>query len=145
MDSNMSGNVQRICVQCGASGPLEARYCARCGYDSQGQLPAPPQNLSLAIGKAAMPVMLGVASLALRMGWKLLQSRWTKETARATAATVLNQIQPASSQPLQPSVQAEVAPARRRRTIHIRSSWAVGDANGVWRQGHTEHHIELGE
>lgn len=141
----MSSNVQRICAQCGASGPLDARYCARCGYDTQGQLPAPPQNLSLALGKAALPVMLGVASLALRMGWKLLQSRWTQETARAAAATVLNQIQPAPTQSVQPAAQAEVSPPRRRRTIHIRSSWAVGDANGVWRQGHTEHHIELDE
>lgn len=134
-------NVQRICAQCGASGSLDSRYCAQCGYDSQGQLPAPPQNLSLAIGKAAMPLLLGVTSLALRMGWKLLQSRWAQETAQRAVGTALNKAQPAAP----PVVQPSGSPARTRRTIHIRSSWAVGDANGTWRQGHSEHHIELDE
>jgi hypothetical protein len=34
---------------------------------------------------------------------------------------------------------------RTRRSIRIRSTWAVGDARGVWRQGATEHIIEIDE
>jgi hypothetical protein len=42
-------------------------------------------------------------------------------------------------------VPSAAPPARPRTTIRIRSSWAVGDANGVWRQGVSDHTIEIDE
>ena len=36
----------------------------------------------------------------------------------------------------------EVMP-KAKRTIHIRSTWAVGDANGIRQQGSSDHTIEF--
>lgn len=129
--------IQRICAQCGKSSALDARYCPHCGYDTQAGLPAPRNTLPANIGKAALPILAGVASLALRAGWKLLQSR----LAEATANNAL--IKP---QPMQPTPRNDPQTTRRpRRIIRIRSSWAMGDASGIWRQGSSEHTIELDE
>jgi hypothetical protein len=86
------------------------------------------------IGRAALPVLVGAASLAVRAGWKLLQSR----LAQAPAAPA-----PKTQQPIVvPQPRTEIAPHRAKRTIHIRSSWAVNNG-GVWQQGSSEHTIEL--
>ena len=73
---------------------------------------------------------VGAATLALRVGWKLLNSR-------------LNAVEPQRMQPPAPAPRQEIAPRSGGRRIRIRSSWAVGDANGVWRQGTSEHIIEF--
>jgi hypothetical protein len=133
-------NVQRVCVQCGAGNPVESRYCASCGYDSQAALPAPRMNLPAVIGRAALPVLVGAASLVARAGWKLLQSRF----AQAPAPSMPASPKPKAQQPIVIQPRNEVTPTRRpRRTIHIRSSWAVNNGNGVWQQGSSEHMIEL--
>ncbi|MEZ4557888.1 MAG: zinc ribbon domain-containing protein [Caldilineaceae bacterium] len=123
-------DVQRICPQCQANAPLDARFCPRCGYDHQAELPMRQSSLPATVGKAAMPVLVGAATLALRVGWKLLNSRLT--------AT-----EPQRMQPPAPAPRQEVALRGGGRRIRIRSSWAVGDANGVWRQGSSEHIIEF--
>lgn len=125
-------DIQRICVQCGYANPLESRYCARCGNDSQGELPAPRKSLPMVISRAALPVLVGAASLAARAGWRLLQQRLAAPAAQP--------------QPLQAMPRSAAPPVpRARRTIHIRSTWATGDANGVWQQGSSEHFIEIEE
>jgi hypothetical protein len=139
-------DVQRICAQCSTASPLDARYCTRCGYDFQAELPVQQSNLPVVIGKAALPVLVGAASLALRAGWRLLQSRMAQEAARKAFDSTFNR-------PVNPPVEPAKTPAPRqeevttprqpRRSIHIRSSWAVGDANGVWQQGHSEHTINF--
>lgn len=128
--------IQRICVECGYANPLESRYCARCGNDSQSALPVQRTSLPAVISRAALPVLVGAASLAVRVGWRLIQQRMA---------------QGAQSQPIQvmpraaaPSSAPSPAP-RSRRTIHIRSTWATGDASGIWRQGSSEHVIEIEE
>jgi hypothetical protein len=134
-------NVQRICVQCGAGNPVESRYCAQCGYDSQAALPVPRSNLPAVIGRAAVPVLIGAASLVARAGWKLLQNR----LAQASTPPTIKVQQPAKPQPVVPQPRPEtIAPRHARRTIHIRSSWAV-NTNGVWQEGTSEHMIELDE
>ena len=138
-------DIQRICAQCGASVPLNVRYCGSCGYDFQGELPVPQSNLPAVISKAALPVLLGAASLALRVGWQVLQSRWGQAAAEQAVNSVLGKAQPpAKPAPTQPPAPIERAPApRSRRTITIRSAWSMGDANGVWRQGYSEQRIDL--
>jgi hypothetical protein len=131
-------DIQRICVQCGYANPLESRYCARCGYDSQAALPAPRTTLPAVIGRAALPVLVGAASVALRVGWRLLQQR-ASQAARPQPPQQPRAIVPRPEAPPVP------LPPRARRTIHIRSTWATGDANGVWRQGSSEHFIEIEE
>ena len=125
-------NVTRICPQCGHGNAMDNRYCAQCGYDSQSNLPVPQgTNLPAVIGKAAVPVLVGAASLALSAGLKLLQNALSK---------------PAAQQPIQvksPST-GEVA-KRGRMTVTIRTSWAVGDSSGRWEKGQSEQTIELGE
>jgi hypothetical protein len=128
-------NVQRVCVQCGEGNPVESRYCARCGYDSQSALPAPRSNLPAVIGRAALPVLIGAASLAMRAGFKLLQSRLAQPPA-AKAPNVSPQVVP------QPRNDASTT-RHAKRTIHIRSAWSVNNGNGVWQQGSSEHTIEL--
>ncbi len=131
--------IQRICAQCGKGSPLEARYCSHCGYDAQAGLPAPRNTLPVSIGKAALPVLAGVASLAIRAGWKFLQSRMAQAAVQSAVDNVISV--PKTTAPVPQNTQP--APRRARRTIHIRSSWAVGDANGVWQQGNSEHTIEI--
>ena len=130
-------NVQRICAQCGAGNPVEARYCAKCGDDSQAALPAPRSNLPAVLAQAAVPVLVGAASLMVRAGWKLLRSRLAQQAATLRVA-------PAAQPPAVQPTRTDVTTARRaKRTIHIRSSWAVNNGNGVWQQGHSEHTLEL--
>lgn len=147
-------NVQRVCPQCGQANPLEARYCARCGYDAQSALPAQQSNLPMVLGRAAAPILLGAASLAVRAAWKLLRSKWAQDAARRAAAAVVNdltapRVEPqsqepsASAQPLATREPAVPVARRGRRTIRIRSAWSIGDANGVWRQGTSEQTIEI--
>ncbi len=130
-------DVQRICARCGHSNPLEARYCARCGDDSRGQLPVAQTNLPLVIGRAALPVLATAAGFALRVGWRLLQNR----LARTSAVTPVRPApSPASNLPARVTTQPIAA---NRRTIHIRSAWAVSDGQGGWREGVSDHTIEV--
>jgi hypothetical protein len=123
-------DIQRICPQCNTSTPLDIRFCPSCGYDNLAELPMRQSSLPATVGKAAVPVLVGVATLAVRAGWRLLSSRLTAPTPI--------QVSPPAKAPQQPP-----APRTSGRRIHIRSSWAVGDANGVWRQGSSEHIIEF--
>ncbi len=134
--------IQRICPQCGKGSALDAQFCAHCGYDTQAGLPAPRSLLPVTIGKAALPLLAGVASLAIRAGWKLLQNHLAQRTA--DNVLVVPKTPPATPQNTQLAARNEqVAAHRPRRTIHIRSSWAMGDANGRWQQGNSEHTIEI--
>ena len=131
-------DVQRICPQCGGASPLQAQHCPHCGYDLQTGLPIERANtLHATLSKAAVPVLLGAASLALRVGWKMLQGHMLQATADAV-------VQRPPEQAIQPRpADQDVQPRRLRRTIRIRSTWAVGDARGRWEQGSSEHIIEF--
>lgn len=130
-------DVQRICPECGGGSPLHAQHCPHCGYDSQSGLPMQRGNtLPMTLSKAALPVLAGAAGLALRAGWRLLQGRMAASVAEQASDQVIQVPSPTS--------QTGEPPARRpRRTIRIRSSWAVGDAHGSWQQGSSEHVIEF--
>lgn len=136
--------VQRICPHCGEAGPLAARYCPHCGADSGAALPAPQSSFPLALTKAALPILAGAASLALRAAWKLLQSRMTAtvtDQALHSLRTARNAQPPAPATP--PAVVS--TSQRPHRTIRIRSAWSVTDGNGVHRSGVSEHQIEIDE
>ena len=129
-------NVTRICPHCGFGNGMEDRYCAQCGGDTQASLPATTgANLPAVIGKAALPVLVGAASLALSAGWKLLQGALSKAST------------PAQAQPQRPVPvkSAPLVPTRGRMSITIRTSWAVGDSSGRWEKGQSEQTIEFGE
>lgn len=134
--------IERVCGQCGGGNPVEARFCAHCGADTQAMLPAPRSNLPMVIGRAALPVLVGAASIAVRAGWKLLQNRLAQATV---SVPPVQQSAPQHPVP-QPRTElaTELATVRRpKRTVHIRSSWAINNGNGVWQQGHSEHTIEM--
>lgn len=119
--------LSRICPQCGKSFALEARHCSHCGYDMDAALPAVQNALPALVGKAAVPLLAGAASLALSMGWKLVQGMLTRP-ARPV------------SQPIQVR---SASPAPGRMKIRITTAWAVGDSNGNWREGRSEQTIEI--
>ncbi len=128
----MSHQVHRVCPQCGGNVALDARYCPHCGVDTRAGLPVERSSLPAQLGRAALPVAAGLAGFVLRVGWHLLRRRLVHLGGRA------------GSRPLAPS--SSTPPTRRgRRVLRIRSWWAVGDANGVWRQGREEHIIEFDE
>lgn len=139
--------VRRICAQCGAAVALDGRFCSGCGYDFENALPVSESNLPVALGKAALPMLVGAAGLMLRAGWKLAQSEWAKETARNVLDLAFNRAaQPPAPPPVQSAAQppsAAAASSRPRRTIRIRTNWAEGDANGVWRRGSSDQTIEI--
>jgi hypothetical protein len=111
---------------------MDTRYCAQCGYDREANLPATQgASLPAVIGKAAVPVLVGAASLALSAGLKLLQSALAR---------------PAAQQPMEVKNAGKGEVAKRgRMTVTIRTSWAVGDSSGRWQKGQSEQTIELGE
>ncbi|HHY58556.1 MAG TPA: zinc ribbon domain-containing protein [Chloroflexi bacterium] len=119
--------LSRICPQCGKSFPLEARHCSHCGYDMDATLPTVQSTLPALVGKAAVPLLAGAASLAISMGWKLMQG-------------MLHRPVKAAHQPLQVR---STAPAQGRLKIRITTAWAVGDSNGNWREGRSEQTIEI--
>jgi hypothetical protein len=137
----MMSEISRICAQCSKPGPLDARYCPHCGYDTTSGLPHPQvrdqgsrqYELPMVIGKAALPVLAGAASLVVRAAWQFMKSQAARRAAQHAVQAIT---QPA---PVQPESR------RSRRTIHIRSSWSVGDASGVWRKGSSEQTIEIEE
>lgn len=127
-------NVTRICPQCGFGNGMENRYCAQCGADTHASLPMTQgSNLPAVIGKAALPVLVGAASLAISMGWKLLQGVLSKPPTQGQGPAPLQ----VKSTPL--------VPTRGRMTVTIRTSWAAGDSSGRWEKGQSEQTIELGE
>ncbi len=128
-------DVQRICPQCGESSAMGLQHCPHCGFNVEAGMPMRQTSaLPATITRAALPVLAGAASLALSAGWKLLQSRLA-ETAARNAVTQVVKAPPAETRP---------APTNgAKRTIRIRSTWAVGDAHGNWRQGASEHIIEF--
>ena len=112
--------ITRICPQCSKSFPMEARHCSHCGYDMDAALPAVQGALPALVGKAAVPLLAGAASLALSLGWKLVQG-------------MVNRPAKAAPQPIQVRSAAAVQP-QSRMTIHITTSWVVGDSRGNWRE-----------
>lgn len=150
-------NISRVCPQCGKESALEARFCASCGYDSQAGAEISAQNLPVPLSKAALPVLAGVAGLALRAGWKLMQSRVAQDAARGIVQKIFEPKPQHSARatkapivPIEPEAPASPVPQnqpqpRTRRTIRVRTSWAVGDARGVWRHGTTDQTIEIDE
>ena len=133
--------ISRICPHCGKGNLMEARHCAHCGADTQAALPVAQRNLPVSLAKVALPVLAGAASLALRAGWKLLQNYLAQRVDQPAAPQPITR---AAAQPIK--VPHKVEPAQRPTTrIHIRSTWAVGDARGNWRQGSSEHTIEIEE
>ena len=132
----------RICPHCGKGSSVEARHCAHCGADTQADLPIAQRNLPVSLAKVALPVLVGAASLALRAGWKLLQNYLAQRADQPPAPQPITRT---TAQPVKAQSE-KVQPAKRPTTrIHIRSTWAVGDANGLWRQGSSEHTIEIEE
>ncbi len=127
----MSHQVHRVCPQCGGNVALDARYCPHCGVDTRAGLPMERSALPAHLGRAALPVAAGLAGFVLRAGWHLLRRRLFRLGEQAGS----------------PSRGPVPTPLARqgRRVLRIRTWWAVGDANGLWRQGRTEHIIELEE
>ena len=133
--------VHRICAACGKDSPLEAQYCPHCGQDSYAGLPMRQgSSLPMVVTKAAWPVLATAGTLAARVIWKLLRERIL------SAANITVRTEPAApvvrvdDQPIaQPIAQSQ----RSRRALRIRTTWAVGDANGIQRQGYTDQTIEF--
>jgi hypothetical protein len=125
--------VNRICPQCGGNVPLQTRYCGNCGCDTSSGLPVRQNNLPATVSKAALPVIAGLAGLALRSGWKLLQTQLTQLATRPQNLETRVQQNPTTQPPA----------SRSQTVIRIRSKWAVGDARGNWKQGTEEHTIEI--
>lgn len=125
--------VYRVCPGCGQDVAMAARHCSACGYNTEDGYPLERRsNLPEVVTKVGLPVAVGLAGLALRAGLQLLQNQLP-----ALASNALNR--GAARQPAQPRKK------RGGRVIHIRSKWAVGDRNGVWRSGEEEHTIEVDE
>lgn len=127
-------DVSRICPQCGGSNAMDTRYCTHCGYDTQSSLPAIQVNLPEVLGKAAVPVLAGAVGLAVSVGWKLLQGMLNQASRPAPPTINVPRSETTAIQPV---------PRTPRRTIHIRTSWAVGDSSGNWRRGESEQTIEF--
>ncbi len=133
--------VFRICPNCGQDVAMAARHCGACGYNTQDGYPLERRNLPTVVAKAAMPVVVGLTGLALRAAVALLRQQLPTLAANALRKT-------AAAPPTQKSAPQSTRPAQQRtgRTgpvIRIRSKWAIGDGNGVWKSGEEERIIEV--
>lgn len=127
--------VFRICPECGGSVALSQKHCGACGYDGSSGQPLARRSLPATVVQAALPVVAGLTTLALRSGWRFVRKQLEARTMSGAEES------PAPVVKAQPAT----APPRRvsGRRIHIRSSWVVGDAAGNWQKGHAEHTIEI--
>jgi hypothetical protein len=133
-------DVSRVCAQCGGKVALDSRFCGGCGYDTAAGLPVAQRNVPAQIATVALPVAASLAGWAVRAGWKLLRSR-LEEMAKNPPAVAAQRPAPVPRS----IVPVPEADGRAKRTIRIRSTWAVGDGKGVWRQGAEEHIIDIEE
>jgi hypothetical protein len=133
----MMAEVNRICPACGKNSPMDARHCPHCGNDTSAGVPMRQNTLLPAtVTKAALPVMVTAGTLALRMLWKLVRQQLLSPAPPAVSTA--NRSVPQTSQ--------SESPARRNgRSIRIRTAWAVGDANGIQRQGYSDQQIDFDE
>lgn len=132
-------NVYRICPECAGSVELDARFCPHCGHDTRAGLPVQRTSLPATVSRAALPVVAGLAGLAIRAGWRLFQN-YLKKVGKSEAPLMV----PPNKQDIQrPSAEAMQTNRTPRRTIRIRSSWSIGDATGRWQHGTEEHIIEI--
>lgn len=130
-------SIHRICPSCGKDTPLDARHCPHCGHDTLSGLPAHRESaLPAVVGKAALPLVATAGTLVVRMIWRLVRERLTA-LANAPAASPALRTQPPAPLEKQPPA------VRRGRSIRIRTSWAVGDAGGIRRQGYTDQQIDF--
>lgn len=137
-------NVYRICPKCGSrTNEIERRFCPDCGSDSHAELSINESSLTVAASKAAVPLLVGATSLALRFGWKLIQSRVAMSAVHN--ANTLSRISSPSSKVDRADSGNSTVPKRSGRRIHIRSAWAVGDSKGNWQKGESEQFIDIDE
>lgn len=94
-------------------------------------------NLPMVVTRAALPVLATAGTLAARLLWKLVRDRILPSATLTVRTEPPAPLALREEQPLAPPSQ------RSRRSIRIRTSWAVGDANGVQRQGYTDQTIEF--
>ncbi len=158
--------LSRVCPHCGEQGELESAFCASCGESNSPDTAQRSANrsidesdkvgsLPIQLRKAALPLLAGAAGLIVQVGWRLLQSKTARDVALNAANSALqSRVQTHMAKghaPIEPSAathpvsrqSGSVVARRQGRTIRIRSSWAVGDASGVLRQGQSEHTIEI--
>jgi hypothetical protein len=129
--------VNRICPACGKNSPLEARHCPHCGHDATIGVPMRQTNLLPAtVTRAALPVLVTAGTLALRMVWRLVKQQLLSPAS-------LSVVTPSKTMP---QASPSDTPARRSgRSIRVRTAWAVGDANGIQRQGYSDQQIDFDE
>lgn len=128
--------IYRVCSHCGGrSSETTYRFCPTCGADSERELAVLDTSLAATASKAALPLAISVAGVALRFGWKLLQSRMAVSAVHNVSQLQLS----GRKQSALPSAQKP----RSGRRIHIRSKWAVGDSAGNWQRAESEHIIDI--
>ncbi|MCD6289795.1 MAG: zinc ribbon domain-containing protein [Anaerolineae bacterium] len=100
--------IERICPNCGAPYPATEDVCPHCGWpaDAAPIEPARPRLPALA-ARAAVPVALGVATIAARAGFAVLR----KLVERALA--------PVERQPASISAAPSQPPRRPRMTVYF--------------------------
>lgn len=137
-------DVYRICSNCGKrTSEIERRFCPDCGTDSHAELAVTESSLAFAASKAALPLLVGTVSLALRFGLKLLQSRAALSAAQN--ASTLSRFSAPSAKSV-PTVSSESSISKQSgRRIRIRAAWSMGDSNGNWQKGQSEHIIDIDE
>lgn len=139
--------VYRVCPKCGnRTDEIAIRFCPACGADSDTELALSESPLSIAASKAALPLLVGVTSFALRFGWKLLQSRARISAPYHKANTVarVSSKQPKNERADVDDAHSISQPNRQpRRRIRIRSAWTAGDSDGNWQEGESEQIIDI--
>ena len=128
--------ITRICVACRHDVAIADQFCPTCGADTQSAIVAGDNHSLWQKAEQTLPVILTLAVVLLRVGFRLGQVAWLRQ------ALSLRAKDPRSTEATRNSLQRRTGEKKSRR-IHIRSRWAVRDSQGREHQGTEEHLIDV--
>lgn len=163
--------ITRICPVCKKKSEMDNQFCPHCGHKVGSMASdAGRRQMPVSLAGASFPLLAGAAGLLIRIGWKVLQSKTTHELATRAIESLMqsglsrstdvqrhsglgkndslkgNRRQDSAlkrNSNLPSAVPEQNVNLAPKRSIKIRSHWAVQDGSGMIRRGQSEHTIEI--
>ncbi len=129
-------HITRICVACKNDVAIADQFCPTCGADTQSALVVGENHSLWQKAEQSLPVILTLAVVLLRVGFRLGQAAWFRQALSLWAKGSR------SAEAAPNSLQRKTGEKKSRR-FHIRSRWTIRDSQGREHQGTEEHLIDV--
>lgn len=116
---------ERICAECSGTVQIEDQFCPACGSDTQAELMTAPASSLAQKAVAAVPALLAVGLVVLKMGGSLLRNPLVRQLLAGS-----NEGLPASRRTGEPPVSG--------RRLHVRRRWRIRHRDGRHTSGEEE-------